>query len=83
MAYGFWEKGVASEAEFRIFYKHLKYNLRCTFLLTHNVHCITYILGPSFNLFFVVFWTLQNERGKDQQLHILSHMLYHSLVLGN
>jgi hypothetical protein len=69
MAYGFWEKGRASEGEFRIFYKHLKLNLRCTFL--HTVYIVIHIfLGLSFNLFFVVFCTLQKGRGKDQ-LHIL------------
>jgi hypothetical protein len=50
------------------------------YILTYSVHCNTYILGLSFNLFFVVFCTLQKRRGKDQ-LHILAHTLYHSLVL--
>jgi hypothetical protein len=46
---------------FRIFLEYLycliKFlqNLRCTVLSMYNVHCNTYILGPSFNIFFLFF----------------------------
>jgi hypothetical protein len=40
-----------------IFNKFLK-NLRRTFLCSNNVHCSTYIVGPSFNIYFVFVWTL-------------------------
>ncbi len=48
-----------SQAEFRIVLEHLWesfLNLRCTFIRAYNLHCNTYILSLSFNLFSFGLW---------------------------